>query len=162
MIGGTPENLESNCYLCSPREPNNEYRREIACLKSSTLYLFADQRFRGYCLLIFDVRHEIALDKLSESEYLDFMSDLRLCAKSIRAVLSPDHMNLELLGNTSSHLHWHIVPRYKSDPRWGQPIWEGWQRNEFNINRVTLAEQEINEIIEGIRNRVEFLQSSNP
>ena len=156
MTGGTPGNLENNCYLCSPREPNNEYRREIACLKSSTLYLFADQRFRGYCLLIFDARHETMLDKLSESEYSDFSSDLRLSVKAIRAALNPDHVNLELLGNSSPHLHWHIVPRYKSDPRWGQPIWEGWPRNEFNINRVTLAEYETKQIINGIHNQIDF------
>jgi diadenosine tetraphosphate (Ap4A) HIT family hydrolase len=162
MIDETPEKPESNCYLCSPRESNNDDRREIARLKSSTLYLFTDQRFRGYCFLIYDKRHETALDKLSESEYLDFMSDLRICAKAIRTVFNPDHMNLELLGNTCSHLHWHIVPRYKSDPRWGQPIWEGWLRNEFNTNRVILVEPVINEMVESIRNQVEFLQSSNP
>jgi len=161
MVVEPHENLEDKCYLCSPRESNNEYRKEIARLKSSTLYLFADQRFRGYCLLIFDVRHETSLTKLSENEYLDFLFDLCLCSKAIGAALNPDHMNLELLGNTNPHLHWHIVPRYKSDPRWGQPIWEGWPRNEFNLNRVTLAEPETKEIIERIRSQVEVLQSSN-
>jgi len=21
------------------------------------------------------------------------------------------------------HLHWHVIPRYKDDGRWGSPIW---------------------------------------
>jgi diadenosine tetraphosphate (Ap4A) HIT family hydrolase len=37
--------------------------------------------------------------------------------------VQPDHVNLESLGNVVPHLHWHIVPRYRSDPRWGAPIW---------------------------------------
>jgi len=154
----TPSNSETNCFLCAPRESNNEYRREITRLKSSTLYLFTDQRFRGYCLLIYDVRHETALDNLSTGEYLDFLVDLRISTKAIRAILNPDHMNYEMLGNTCPHLHWHIVPRYKSDPRWGQPIWEGWQRNEFNIHRVILPEHESKEMIERIRKQILFLK----
>ncbi len=35
----------------------------------------------------------------------------------------PDHINVEALGNMIPHLHWHIVPRYWDDPRWGAPIW---------------------------------------
>ena len=27
------------------------------------------------------------------------------------------------LGNVVPHLHWHVVPRYRADPRWGAPIW---------------------------------------
>ena len=161
MFDITSASSENQCVLCCPREPNNEYRREIARLKSSSLYLFGDQRFRGYCLLVFDSHHAVALDELSQSEYLDYLSDLRLCTKAIRAALHPDHMNLELLGNSNPHLHWHIVPRYKSDPRWGQPIWEGWQRNEFNINRVTVSERETHQMITEIQKQLALLIDDN-
>ncbi len=140
-----------NCYFCAPREPNNEYRREIARLSVSTLYLFGDQRFRGYSLLIFDVHHATVLEELNHEEYLAYSDNLRLSAKAIRAALKPDHMNFELLGNTTPHLHWHIVPRYQNDPRWGHPIWEGWQRNEFNVNRHVLSADAYTEIISKIQ-----------
>jgi ATP adenylyltransferase len=141
----------SCCYFCAPRQANNEYRLEIAHLSVSTLYLFRDQRFRGYCLLIFDPCHMHRLEELSDYEYSSFMHDLRITAQAIRRVCNPDHMNYECLGNSNPHLHWHIVPRYKHDPRWGQPIWEGWQRNEFNVNRVTLADKEYEELVQHIR-----------
>lgn len=139
-----------NCLLCAPRQPNNDYRMEIAALSSSTLYLFRDQRFRGYCLLIFDRRHVTRLEALNEDEYIAFMQDVRRSAQAISDALQPDHMNYECLGNSSPHLHWHLVPRYQHDPRWGQPIWEGWQRNEFTINRVTLHDAEYTELIQRI------------
>lgn len=149
----------SRCHLCEPREPNNEDRLEIASLSISTLYLFRDQRFRGYSLLTFNQRHATALEELSDAEYSAFMRDLRRASTAIRSALRPDHMNYECLGNGSPHLHWHIVPRYKHDPRWGQPIWEGWQRNEFTINRFILPEQEYAEIVERIRASLGALQA---
>jgi ATP adenylyltransferase len=139
------------CRLCPPREANNDYRLEIAQLAVSTLYLFRDQRFHGYCLLIFDPHHATVLEELSDGEYEAYMHDLRRSLRAIRTTLQPDHMNVECLGNSSPHLHWHIVPRYTMDPRWGQPIWEGWQRNEFNLNRMTLTETEYTETITRIR-----------
>ena len=42
---------------------------------------------------------------------------------AIVAVCKPGHFNVESLGNLVPHLHWHVVPRYKNDGRWGQPIW---------------------------------------
>ena len=114
----------------------------IAELRVSTLLLFRDQRFRGYSILSFDPWNATSLESLSDDEYTDFCADLRTASTALRKALNPDHMNYELLGNTNPHLHWHIVPRYRSDPRWGRPIWEDYPRNEFNNNRSVLADEE--------------------
>ena len=143
------------CYLCHPREKNNEYRREIEQLTISTLYLFGDQRFRGYCLLVFDPYHATGIEQLPEDEYNLLMTDLRQAGQAIRLAMNPDHMNYESLGNSGPHLHWHLVPRYQNDPRWGQPVWEGWPRKEFVVNRVTLSEREYQEIIDKIRSALQ-------
>ena len=134
--------LAGGCPLCAPRAANNEYRLEIASLTISTLYLFRDQRFRGYCLLVFDAWHATELAGLNDHEYATFMNDLRRALRAIQNALRPDHMNCESLGNSNPHLHWHIIPRYQNDPRWGQPIWEGWPRNEFTVNRMTIPKVE--------------------
>jgi ATP adenylyltransferase len=139
------------CSLCAPRPANNEYRLEIAPLTISTLYLFRDQRFRGYCLLVFDARHATELAELNDQEYGAFMNDLRRALRAIQQALRPDHMNCESLGNSNPHLHWHIVPRYQNDPRWGQPIWEGWPRNEFTVNRAALPQAEERSLIQQIQ-----------
>jgi ATP adenylyltransferase len=138
------------CPLCTPRAANNEYRLQIAPLAISTLYLFRDQRFRGYCLLVFDAWHATSLTDLSNHEYSTFMTDLQRALQAIQHALQPDHLNCESLGNSNPHLHWHIVPRYKNDPRWGQPIWEGWPRAEFTVNRVSLPEAQERMLIEQI------------
>jgi diadenosine tetraphosphate (Ap4A) HIT family hydrolase len=95
--------------------------------------------------------HATSLESLSEEEFRSFFLDLRAASRAIREAMKPDHMNYELLGNSNPHLHWHIVPRYKTDPRWGQPIWEGWPRGEFNVNRHTLPNIEYDAIVKEIR-----------
>jgi len=115
------------------------------------LYLFRDQRFRGYCLLFFDPYHATDLAQLPEREHDAFMLDLKQTGQALQRALHPDHMNYECLGNSGPHLHWHVIPRYQNDPRWGRPVWEGWPRNEFNINRVVIGNEEYQDPITSIR-----------
>jgi diadenosine tetraphosphate (Ap4A) HIT family hydrolase len=143
------------CTLCPPRNPAAEDRYEIVSLSISTLYLYGDQRFRGYSVLAFDARHAVALAELSKSEYIRYMEDLRISVTAITLALDPDHMNVEQMGNALPHLHWHIVPRYKDDPRWGNPIWIDWPPSEFNVNRKNLPADEALGMVERIRSHIE-------
>ena len=74
-------------------------------------------------MLVFDPHHATRLDQLSEQRVAGVRRRLHRVAHAIVAVCKPDHMNVESLGNVMPHLHWHVVPRYKNDGRWGQPIW---------------------------------------
>jgi diadenosine tetraphosphate (Ap4A) HIT family hydrolase len=132
-----------------PRD--NEDVLWIADLAISTLLLYREQRFRGYCILSFAAWDAIVLEALSADEYTQFMQDLRWTGQALRRAFQPDHMNYELLGNSNPHLHWHIIPRYRTDPRWGQPIWEEYPRNEFKLNRHTLPEGEYQHMLTQIR-----------
>lgn len=35
----------------------------------------------------------------------------------------PDKFNLASFGNVVPHLHWHLMPRWRTDPWWPNPIW---------------------------------------
>jgi len=54
-------------------------------------------------------------------------------------------MNYELLGNQVPHIHWHLVPRLRTDPDPQGPIWRVEHRP------APLAPAEARERIEAIR-----------
>jgi diadenosine tetraphosphate (Ap4A) HIT family hydrolase len=111
------------CPLDAPRPASNDHWDFVATLSVSSLYLATNQTYRGHCQLIFDPRHAAAPDQLSPDEWAAFCRDLYVAQRAIVRTVRPDHLNIESLGNVVPHLHWHIVPRYRGDPRWGSPIW---------------------------------------
>ena len=111
------------CPLCAPRPAANENWDFVAALSASSLYLAKNQTYRGQCQLIFDRRHAARFDQLTAAEYEAFAGDLFGAQNAVVRTLRPDHVNIESLGNVVPHLHWHIVPRYVGDARWGMPIW---------------------------------------
>lgn len=40
-----------------------------------------------------------------------------------REVLAPDKINLASFGNMVPHLHWHVIPRWRDDPHFPEPVW---------------------------------------
>ena len=48
-----------------------------------------------------------------------------VCAveRAQREALAPDKVNLASLGNVVAHLHWHVIPRWRDDRHFPQPVW---------------------------------------
>jgi diadenosine tetraphosphate (Ap4A) HIT family hydrolase len=111
------------CGMDAPRPVSNQFWDLVAPLSVSSLYLAKNQTYRGQCSLIFDLRHAARPDQLTSAEWTAFCTDLFVAQNAVVAVTTPDHINIESLGNVVPHLHWHIIPRYVDDPRWGMPIW---------------------------------------
>ena len=95
----------------------------------SVAKLNPDQAFEGYTFLTLKW-HEEELYKLADKDRKQFLEDMSLVANALSKTFKPDKMNYELLGNSMPHLHWHLVPRYTSDPMWGRPIWAGNKRRK--------------------------------
>src|SRR5262249_17941277 len=100
-----------------------------------------NQTYRGHGILVFDLRHALRLDQLDAAEWGAYSRDLQACVAALTAVCKPDHVNVASLGNVMPHLHWHVVPRYKTDPRWGAPIWSFDAANEPD-RRLDAADRE--------------------
>ena len=113
----------AGCQMDAPRPASNDYWDLVAPLTVSSLYLVKNQTYRGQCQLIFDLRHASRPDQLTTGEWAAFCADLYTAQNAVADVAQPDHVNVESLGNVVPHLHWHIIPRYVGDPRWGMPIW---------------------------------------
>jgi diadenosine tetraphosphate (Ap4A) HIT family hydrolase len=121
-----------SCPFDAPRAPHTAHWDAVATLSAATLYLPHNQAYRGHCILVFDPRHVTRLDELAADEWSALADDLQRSTRAIAAACQPDHFNVASLGNLMPHLHWHLVPRYKSDPRWGAPIWSADSRDEID------------------------------
>ena len=111
------------CPMDAPRPDSTDSWDLIARLGISSLYLAKNQTYRGQCVLIFDPRHAARPDQLEPQEWAQFCADLFAAQGAVMRALRPEHVNIESLGNVVPHLHFHVVPRYLGDARWGDPIW---------------------------------------
>jgi len=85
------------CPLDAPRPASTDYWDLVGKLSVSSLYLTKNQTYRGYCQLIFDLRHVSRLDQLSHQEWTALAADLFIAQQAIVRVVRPDHVNVESL-----------------------------------------------------------------
>ena len=120
---------------------------EVSRLSASTLFLEKIQTYRGHCVLLFNSRHVTRIDELSSEEWNELSSDIRSTELALMRVFCPDHINIASLGQVVPHLHWHVIPRYVDDPRWGGPIWT---TSPEEMEKVYLEQLEYDELAETI------------
>lgn len=106
-----------------------------------------DQLFKGYSFVTLKW-HAEELYQLTDKERKSFLDDMSIVADALAKALKPDKMNYELLGNGVPHMHWHIVPRYRSDPMWGRPIWSG------NRGKKRLTQEDYSHLLTEISSKI--------
>ncbi|ABL00831.1 HIT family protein [Pelobacter propionicus] len=108
------------CTMCN--RWNNDSDLRIIPLKHSFVTLNRDQFFPGYVLL-FTREHVTELFHLKPRMRGELMEEVSRMAQALQTAFQPDKINYELLGNMVPHMHWHLVPRFATDPLWPRPIW---------------------------------------
>ena len=112
--------MTTPCPMCSRWDDDRDLR--IVELTHSYVILNRDQFFPGYTLL-FTKSHVAELFHLERSVRAELTEEVATVAKAIYDVFGPAKINYELLGNMVPHMHWHLVPRFASEPLWPRPIW---------------------------------------
>lgn len=88
-------------------------------LDHSYLILFKEQSHLGR-VIVAAKQHVDDISDLSRQDALDYLSDVRRVAKALRNEFKPQKLNFGAYGDLMHHLHFHLVPKYESDPyEWG-------------------------------------------
>jgi diadenosine tetraphosphate (Ap4A) HIT family hydrolase len=78
--------------------------------------------YPGFCRVILK-RHIKEMTDLTGDERMRLMDVVWKTEQAVRDVMNPDKINLASLGNVVPHLHWHVIPRFKNDRHFPNPIW---------------------------------------
>ena len=86
-----------------------------------------DVDYPGFCRVILN-RHVREMSDLANHEREQLMSVVFAVEQAVRETLQPEKINLASLGNMTPHLHWHVIPRYRQDRTFPDPIWSASRR----------------------------------
>ena len=105
------------CQLC--REAGgNVLRQDGRC----RLVRVPDADYPGFCRVVWK-RHVAEMTDLDAAERRHLMSVVFAAESALRAAARPHKVNLASLGNVVPHLHWHVIPRWRDDRHFPNPIW---------------------------------------
>jgi diadenosine tetraphosphate (Ap4A) HIT family hydrolase len=132
----------SECLYCQNNETLHRLMIKICDLEVSQLFLFKEQSYLGRCNVVYK-DHAVEFHELSDEQRNAFMRDVATVGKAIASAFSPDKINYGAYADTISHLHMHVVPKYKNGYGFGGVF-------EMNPQKVLLSDAEYVAIIEKI------------
>lgn len=105
------------CPLCQPL--NETVLWHGARLR---IVLVGDSTYPGFCRVVWGA-HVREMTDLVPPDRAHLMERVFAVEQALRAQLRPDKINLASLGNQTPHLHWHVIPRFRDDAHFPDPIW---------------------------------------
>jgi diadenosine tetraphosphate (Ap4A) HIT family hydrolase len=89
----------------------------------------ADPHYPGFCRVIWR-EHVREMTDLSPEQRQCMMGVVFAVEGVVRDILRPDKVNLASFGNMTPHLHWHVIPRWRDDRHFPEPVWGKVQREQ--------------------------------
>ncbi len=127
----------SDCPMC--RKWVDDADLQVVELEHCYVLLNRDQFFPGYSF-VFTKEHVTELFHLDLTTRQAVVEEVSRVAEVLNKTFEPTKMNYELLGNMVPHMHWHLVPRFDTDPLWPKPIWAE-PHEEVHLSAAEYAER---------------------
>ncbi|MGH7461912.1 MAG: HIT family protein [Longimicrobiales bacterium] len=107
----------TECLLCAQAGGKVVWKNEFA-----RVVLVGDADHPGFCRVIVNdhVKEMTDLQPAARDRLMRIVYEVE---EALRALLEPDKVNLASLGNMVPHLHWHVIPRFRDDPHFPNPVW---------------------------------------
>ena len=108
--------------------------------------LYDDNRYPGRCLVVFD-KHKEILEELNSYELEYFTNCMVRVGSIIKELTGAKRINYAILGNTESHVHAHVIPRFDNDPNPKKSPWDRpdkacpMDKDKLNSIKIKLSEQ---------------------
>jgi diadenosine tetraphosphate (Ap4A) HIT family hydrolase len=107
--------------------------------------LVDDPQYPGFCRVIWTA-HVREMTDLEPGERQFMMNLVFAVEKVVRALFAPDKVNLASLGNLTPHLHWHVIPRWRDDRHFPEPIW-GHAQRDFSRPRAIVSDDTLRQAL---------------
>ena len=134
---------DQNCGSCMKNELLDPFGIFICELDASVVVLFKEQSHPGRCIVAFK-DHKSELTELTDDERNAFFADVSRVAKAIHAIFHPNKINYGAFGDSSGHMHFHLVPKYKDQFEWNGVF-------QMNPEKTFLSDAEYAGIIQKIK-----------
>ena len=114
-----------DCLICEriAQIKDNANPYSVAEMETGYVVIGDFQFFKGYTLFLCK-KHATELHELPRDFKSTFLMEMSIVAEAVCKCFVPVKLNYELLGNTDSHLHWHLFPRHADDPNLRGSLWE--------------------------------------
>ena len=89
-------------------------------------------------------RMEASKGQLTDEQRNAFMADVARTTRAMQKIFNPDKINYGAYSDTLSHLHFHLIPKYKGGPDFGGVF-------QMNPKQVYLTDAEYQEMAEKLK-----------
>lgn len=118
-------NGRPHCNLCQWLEDaRSESLSTLLWQTPQALVVAGDhQYFKGYCVVV-SKTHVREMHELPMEYSRALFQDVLEAGRKVQKAYKPWKLNYASFGNIEEHLHWHVIPRYESDPDHKDQPWK--------------------------------------